>query len=480
VDGTAFPAWVDIGSFGGLTCAVVAAAGLAVWALVFHRGTPRQSASAILVCLGSAAVTIFPVWWDQTRFEFFGASLDAAEVTLVLAWVAVFGWALPLGILASFMVLAEPLKPAERAPVKRSPQLEAAMRLAIADPARYDSIYKDDMPWAQLAVVSDDETGGGRPLILRKRLTLIGREVDNDIVLNDERISRHHAEIRLDHHLAVLMDFGSMNGTLINQQRVSQPAPLKAGDIVELGTRRYRFGPIDATASSHSVDTAKVPGANGAKRRQTLPPSGPPTLVAVNGEAAGSRWMLLAPVISIGRDGTCQIRLPDATVSRRHAQIVRQSDGYYASDLESNNGTLVNDEEITTPRRLRDGDLVQVGTVALRFVAPPSSDDLARATDDGHESESPNGRVSSSQTTVPLTHEMVIRPADATDQATADTPAEVATDTDANKDTSKDAGAGADDGSDPDTDEHADESGGRHDEAPTDEQATADETTRLD
>ncbi|HET8905854.1 MAG TPA: FHA domain-containing protein [Ktedonobacterales bacterium] len=432
MDGTAFPAWVDVGSFGGLTCAVVAASGLAIWALVFHRGTPRQSALAILVCLGSAAAMIFPVWWDQTRFVFFGASLDVAEVTLVLAWITIFGWTLPLGILTSYVALAEPHKPEERAAVKRSPQLEAAMRLAIADPARYDSINKDDAPWAQLAILGDDETGGGRPLILRKRLTLIGREVDNDIVLNDERISRHHAEIRLDHRLAVLLDFGSMNGTLINHQRVSQPVPLKRGDIVELGARRYLFSVIDAADGSHSVDTAKVPGANGAKRRQTLPPSVLPTLVVVQGEAAGSRWTLLDPVTGIGRDSSCQIQLPDATVSRRHAQIVRQSDGYYASDLESNNGTHVNDEEITTPRRLRNGDLVQVGTVALRFVAPLADDDLARATtiddDDAHRPS--NGHSSSSQTTVPLTHEMVIRPTDMPPDASADMDTATGTDGD--------------------------------------------------
>lgn len=324
------------------------------------------------------------------------------------------------------------------------------MRLAIADPARYDSINKDDAPWAQLAILGDDETGGGRPLILRKRLTLIGREVDNDIVLNDERISRHHAEIRLDHRLAVLLDFGSMNGTLINRQRVSQPVPLKRGDIVELGARRYLFSVIDAADGSHSVDTAKVPGANGAKRRQTLPPSVLPTLVVVQGEAAGSRWTLLDPVTGIGRDSTCQIQLPDATVSRRHAQIVRQSDGYYASDLESNNGTHVNDEEITTPRRLRNGDLVQVGTVALRFVAPLADDDLARATtiddDDAHQPS--NGHSSSSQTTVPLTHEMVIRPADMPPDTSADT------DTDTDTATDGDPLLGEDDGAMQHGDEH--------------------------
>ncbi len=411
VDGTIFPAWVDAGSFGGLTCAVVAAAALAVWALVRRRGTTRQSAQAILICLACAALMIFPVWWDQSRFQFFGSSLDSAEVTLVLSWVAVFGWTLPLGMLTSYMLLAEPAAPIERAPSRRSPQLEATLRLALADPARFVSVRPDDTPWAQLTLVNDDESAAGaRPLMLRKRLTLIGREVDNDIVVNDERVSRTHAEVRVDHGVVVLLDYGSMNGTLINRQPVTSPVPLKPGDIVEFGMRRYRFALFEGPTVVEEVDTSKMPGANGMNRRQTLPPAGPPALVVVNGEAVGSRWELLAPVINIGRDGTCQIRLPDTTVSRRHAQIVRQADGYYASDLESNNGTLVNEDELKTPRRLSNGDLLRVGSVELRFVSIFPHSGAPLATED---EEAPvDGGVSPGQTTIPLTRDVMFPPLD--------------------------------------------------------------------
>ncbi|MGE5333970.1 MAG: FHA domain-containing protein [Nitrososphaerota archaeon] len=412
MDGTAFPAWVNAGSFGGLTCAVLAAAGLAIWALVFRRGTTRQSVLAILICLACAALMIFPVWWDESRFGFFGTSLDTIEVTVVLAWIAFFGWALPLGMLASYILLAEsetalPVVMPQR---KRNAHLESTLRLALADPARYASVRRDDVPWAQLVVVSDEAAaGGGRPLMLRKRLTLFGREVDNDIVLNDERISRHHAEVRVDHGVAVLLDYGSMNGTLINKQLVTGPVPLKPGDIVELGLRRYRFLLLDGPAVAYVEDTSKMPGANGTNRRQTLPPAGPPALVALNGESSGSRWELLEPVISIGRDGTCQLRLTDTTVSRRHAQVVRQPDGYYASDLESINGTKVNDDDLTTPRRLRNGDVLHLGTVELRFEeALPPADALEESLAHEEEELPSEGGAAPGQTTVPLTRDVLL------------------------------------------------------------------------
>ena len=388
---------------------MLAAALLAVWALVYRRGTTRQSALAILICLACAAMMIFPVWWDLSRFAFFGSSLDDVEITVVLAWIAVFGWALPLGMLISYMLLAEPHMqmetPAHTHTHTHSPQIEATLRLALADPARYVSVKTDGAPWAQLAVVNDEDNGAAtRPMLLRKRLTLLGREVDNDIVLNDVRVSRHHAEIRRDHGRAVLLDYGATNGTLINTQRVTRPTPLQPGDVLELGMRRYQFSLLAGPASAYEEDTSKMPGANGASRRQTMPPAGPPALVAINdhGQTTGARWELLEPVVSIGRDTTCQIRLSDTSVSRRHAQVVRQSDGFYASDIDSINGTRVNDDELTAPRRLRNGDVLHVGVIQLRFVmATPDPAFTAAPTATDGEPES-DGRASSSQTTIPL------------------------------------------------------------------------------
>lgn len=411
MDGTNFPAWVDAGSFGGLTCAVVATAALAMWALVRRRGAPRQSALAILICLACAALMIFPVWWDQSRFQFFGSSLDGAEVTLMLSWMAVFGWALPLGMLTSYMFLAEPGAQVERNAPRRSPQLEAAVRLALVDPARYVSVRRDDTPWAQLVVVDDDENAAGaHPFMLRKELTLFGREVDNDIVLNDERISRHHSEIRLDRGVAVLTDYVSMNGTLLNKQPVTQPVPLKVGDIVEMGMRRYVFSALDGAPVADEDDTSRMPGANGATHRQTIPPSSSPALIGLNDEVAGRLWELLEPVITIGRDRNCQIQLPDTTVSRRHAQIVRQTDGYYASDLESENGTRVNVDDLKAPRRLRHGDLLYLGKFALRFVAMPPPADGPPLPED--RSRPSSGGLSSSRTTAPFSRGATLRPLD--------------------------------------------------------------------
>lgn len=68
----------------------------------------------------------------------------------------------------------------------------------------------------------------------------------------------------------------------------------------------------------------------------------------------------------IGRGSTCQIRLPDRKVSRRHARIYLAQGSWYIQDLGSSGGTFVNGVQIqTTP--LQPGDRVTIGPDVLTF-----------------------------------------------------------------------------------------------------------------
>ncbi len=68
----------------------------------------------------------------------------------------------------------------------------------------------------------------------------------------------------------------------------------------------------------------------------------------------------------IGRDITCQIVIDDPSTSRKHAQLTPIGDSFVVSDLESRNGTLVNDSPPTS-KPLRDGDRVMVGAVLAMY-----------------------------------------------------------------------------------------------------------------
>ncbi|MGH9023138.1 MAG: FhaA domain-containing protein [Acidimicrobiia bacterium] len=73
------------------------------------------------------------------------------------------------------------------------------------------------------------------------------------------------------------------------------------------------------------------------------------------------------PVV-IGRLPECEIPVTDPQVSRRHAEVRRDLDGFRVVDLGSTNGTFVNGARVRDSR-LSDGDELRVGSTAMRFEA---------------------------------------------------------------------------------------------------------------
>jgi uncharacterized RDD family membrane protein YckC len=71
-------------------------------------------------------------------------------------------------------------------------------------------------------------------------------------------------------------------------------------------------------------------------------------------------------ILSIGRDPSNDLVLPDAMVSRRHAVIESRGTQYYLRDCNSSNGSVINGDRVSE-RTLRDGDLVAIGTARLLF-----------------------------------------------------------------------------------------------------------------
>ena len=85
-------------------------------------------------------------------------------------------------------------------------------------------------------------TRGSRPVQfdLGGPLIGIGRASDNDVILDDPMVSRHHCQLRLQHGAYSFADLGSRNGSTVNGQPVTQIA-LGPGDVIRIGDTEIEF-----------------------------------------------------------------------------------------------------------------------------------------------------------------------------------------------------------------------------------------------
>jgi pSer/pThr/pTyr-binding forkhead associated (FHA) protein len=99
------------------------------------------------------------------------------------------------------------------------------------------------------------------------------------------------------------------------------------------------------------------------------------TVVVRSGESGfGQSLTLDAPRIVIGRSGSCEVQLPDISVSQRHASIRQRGPGYIVMDEGSTNGTFVGNVQLPVgaPRVLVSGDLLRIGRVWLEIQIGPA------------------------------------------------------------------------------------------------------------
>jgi pSer/pThr/pTyr-binding forkhead associated (FHA) protein len=84
---------------------------------------------------------------------------------------------------------------------------------------------------------------GGRPPIqfdLGDAVIGIGRASDNDVIVDDSEVSRHHCQLKLQHGAYSFADLGSRNGSWVNGQRVTEIA-LGPGDLIRIGSTEIEF-----------------------------------------------------------------------------------------------------------------------------------------------------------------------------------------------------------------------------------------------
>ena len=94
----------------------------------------------------------------------------------------------------------------------------------------------------------------------------------------------------------------------------------------------------------------------------------PPALLIVGGDLNGTLFDLLEKEITAGRNSNNQIQLEFGGISRNHFKIVMEESTVVIEDLGSKNGTFVNNKKISGPTTLEKGDMIKIGSIALKYL----------------------------------------------------------------------------------------------------------------
>lgn len=177
---------------------------------------------------------------------------------------------------------------------------------------------------------------------------VIGRSPDCQIVLQDGRVSRHHAQIAYEEGGWTLRDLGARNGTFVGPTRVMRLA------VAEPCAVRFGNPSAGPLVVLQPAGDATSPG--------TIigPPQSQMSAPAVPAQRAPASTHAVQTRIRVGRAPDNDLVLSDLLVSRYHAEVRKSAQGFEVIDLGSRNGTYLNGRRVTQAP-LTPGDLLSVG-----------------------------------------------------------------------------------------------------------------------
>jgi ABC transport system ATP-binding/permease protein len=233
----------------------------------------------------------------------------------------------------------------------------------------------------------DSRTGQTRRIELNKDVTRLGRDPEGEVVIDADAavVSRRHAEIRKSGDQFAIADLKSFNGTLVNNQRISESVPLFDRDEIQLGAGGPLLRLSDPThpAPPHRMiqPGAPTPSQNVIPEafNQIAAMARGGTIVSTSGTLqpvapqGGGQPQLLArlsfetrPQLSVGRAPDNDVRLDGLQISNHHARFVLTNGSVSVEDAGSTNGVYVNGERISGRRGVQLSDVIQIGPFVLQ------------------------------------------------------------------------------------------------------------------
>jgi pSer/pThr/pTyr-binding forkhead associated (FHA) protein len=235
---------------------------------------------------------------------------------------------------------------------------------------------------------------------LSQGVVTIGRLPDNLIHVDNLAVSGHHAKIYWDQDKYVIEDNNSLNGTFLNNRRISKAA-LKDEDVILIGKHTIAFkdewheGPGAGAAVEKTgpalpkmeatmvLDTKKAKEMMAAaalgQTGQTQPgigadqaPAAPPkdrtgSLTVVDGKTDAPHYSLTGKMSVIGKSDMASIKLKGFFAPNMAALINKRDNKYFIAASEAKIKVKINGAEIAGQKELNEGDLIEVAGIKMTF-----------------------------------------------------------------------------------------------------------------
>ena len=204
----------------------------------------------------------------------------------------------------------------------------------------------------------------------------IGRSPEADVFIDNTAISRQHATLELKAGQYFITDHYSLNGTMVNGQKIESTVPIADTDRLEIG--KFVLAPAhegdEAPATSSSAapgmtdDTIIISSKDKAKP-QPGPAKGQHRLLVLQGEASPAELYLEGKSnIKIGKDAASDIIITGALLPATLCFVVRRKESYFLVPQKSLIGsTSINGKKIKEETALRHGDVIEAGKVKIKF-----------------------------------------------------------------------------------------------------------------
>jgi pSer/pThr/pTyr-binding forkhead associated (FHA) protein len=220
----------------------------------------------------------------------------------------------------------------------------------------------------------------------------IGRLPDNTLQIDNLAVSGHHARVTWEKDHYQIEDLGSLNGTFINEERVSK-ARLRHCDTVKIGKHLIEFrndgpalftnfaekaGPatpkLDATVMLNTKNAQEVSSgrsvlgiAGGAEASATAPGKEKIGILSVvEGRTDQDHYVLASKMTMIGKSEMASIRLKGLFAPNSAALISKRESKYFIAP-EHKVKVKVNGEQLSGRRELNAGDMIEVGKLKAAF-----------------------------------------------------------------------------------------------------------------